>query len=286
MLLEKLTLDDWNAVIRPKVNGTWNLHNHLPKDMDFFVMLSSISGIIGNTTQAAYAAGNTFLDAFSGFRNAQGLPAVTLDLGAISGIGYLASEENKQLSKSMQDQGFSMTGEKLLLALIRSAIVQPYGRGGKTQTVIGLGTWRSGRSLSAMSNPMFSHFRRHAAEAEVTAETKQISNGSMSVKDALKSAESADDAASIICNGLLGYLASRSGVSVGNFNSEMSLTECGVDSIVAVDVRNWIARELESSIPLLELLANHPLSQLSVDIASRSKLVPVEVKSRGATAAS
>ncbi|XP_014553689.1 hypothetical protein COCVIDRAFT_29158 [Bipolaris victoriae FI3] len=286
MLLEKLTLEDWNAVIRPKVNGTWNLHNHLPKDMDFFVMLSSISGIIGNTTQAAYAAGNTFLDAFSGFRNAQGLPAVTLDLGAISGIGYLASEENKQLSKSMQDQGFIMTGEKLLLALIRSAIVQPCGRGGKTQTVTGLGTWRSGRSLSAMSNPMFSHFRRHAAEAEVTAETKQISNGSMSVKDALKSAESADDAAGIICNGLLSYLASRSGVSVGNFNSEMSLTECGVDSIVAVDVRNWIARELESSIPLLELLANHPLSQLSVDIASRSKLVPVEVKSCGATAAS
>ncbi|KAJ5021191.1 hypothetical protein J3E71DRAFT_186571 [Bipolaris maydis] len=284
MLLEKLTVDDWNAVVRPKVHGTWNLHNHLPKDMDFFVMLSSISGIIGNTTQAAYAAGNTFLDAFSGFRNAQGLPAVTLDLGAISGIGYLASEENKQLSKSMQDQGFSMTGEKLLLALIRSAIVEPFGRGGKTQTVTGLGTWRSGRSLSALENSMFSHYRRHSKEAEVIAEKEQTSNGKISVKDALRSSESVDDAAGVICNGLLGYLASRSGVSVENFSSEMSLTECGVDSIVAVDVRNWIARELESSIPLLELLANHPLSQLSVDIASRSKLVPVEIKSRGAAA--
>ncbi|EUC45778.1 hypothetical protein COCMIDRAFT_5016 [Bipolaris oryzae ATCC 44560] len=284
MLLEKLTLDDWNAVVRPKVHGTWNLHNHLPKDMDFFVMLSSISGIIGNTTQAAYAAGNTFLDAFSGFRNAQGLPAVTLDLGAISGVGYLASEENKELSKSMQDQGFSMTDEKLLLALIRSAIVQPFGQEGKTQTITGLGTWRSGRSLSALETSMFSHFRRHSQEAEVVAEKEQTSNGKISVKDALRSSESVDDAAGVICNGLLGYLASRSGVSVENFSSEMSLTECGVDSIVAVDVRNWIARELESSIPLLELLANHSLSQLSVDIASRSKLVPVEVKSRGATA--
>ena len=45
------------GAIRPKVNGSWNLHQYLPKDLDFFVMLSSSAGIAGARGQGNYAAG-------------------------------------------------------------------------------------------------------------------------------------------------------------------------------------------------------------------------------------
>lgn len=47
-MLDKMSLEDYLAVLRPKLHGTWNLHAHLPTDVDFFLMESSISGIIGN----------------------------------------------------------------------------------------------------------------------------------------------------------------------------------------------------------------------------------------------
>jgi hypothetical protein len=62
-------------------------------------MLSSISGVIGNATQSAYAVGCAFKDSFAAYRNTLGLPAGSLDLGTVTSVGYL--EENKRLAERM-----------------------------------------------------------------------------------------------------------------------------------------------------------------------------------------
>lgn len=72
------------------------MHELLPKDLDFFVMLSSLAGIIGAISQANYAAGNTYQDQLAYYRRSKGLPAVSLNLGAIEGTGYVA--ENKSVA--------------------------------------------------------------------------------------------------------------------------------------------------------------------------------------------
>ena len=56
-------------------------------------MLSSLAGIIGSISQANYAAGNTFQDALVHYRHAQGLPAQSIDLGLIRGLGYVEEHE-------------------------------------------------------------------------------------------------------------------------------------------------------------------------------------------------
>jgi hypothetical protein len=48
--------------------AAWNLHHCLPRDMDFFILLSSVAGLVGNRGQANYAAGNTFQDALASHR--------------------------------------------------------------------------------------------------------------------------------------------------------------------------------------------------------------------------
>ena len=268
-----MSLEDYNAVTRPKVQGTWNLHNHLPKDMDFFLMLSSVSGIVGNATQAAYAAGSTFMDAFATWRNSLGLPAVTIDLGVILGVGYLAN--NKELTHAMERQGFEGTNEKLLMALINSAIRDPCRRGPLAQTVTGLGTWKEGDSLSSLDLPLFSHFRRRALKGADGASLGGDPSGR--VRDVLRKVKTLNEAAEIICTALMEKIASRSSISVDNVSSARPISDYGIDSLVAVEMRNWITKEMGSTVPILELLANNSLLQLSMKIAQRSRLVVLEV---------
>jgi hypothetical protein len=84
-VFERVTHDSWKDTLWPKVQETWNLHKHLPKDMDFFVILASVAGTMGHRSQAAYATGNVFQDALAHYRRKRGLPAVALDLAPMLG---------------------------------------------------------------------------------------------------------------------------------------------------------------------------------------------------------
>lgn len=264
-----MSLEDYTTVLRPKVQGTLNLHRFLPKDMDFFIMESSVSGIIGNASQAAYAAGNTFLDAFASYRISQGLPATTIDLGAISGVGYLAT--NSELKQAMERQGFELTSPKRLMALIELAIRNPARPAQQAHIITGLGTWNEDSSLGALTLPMFSHFRHLSAGNS----DWDKSGGANNLKSALKAAKTLDDASELILGALIDKIASRSGIGPENINTSKSMPDYGIDSLVAVEMRNWITKDMDSTLPVLELLASDPLTHLATKIAQRSRSVQV-----------
>ncbi|KAI4116766.1 MAG: hypothetical protein LQ345_002869 [Seirophora villosa] len=270
VLFEKATSDDWEAVVKARVQGTWNLHRCTlarNTELDFFIMLGSLSGIVGNRGQAAYSASNTFMDAFEQYRRFQGLPASTIDLGVLADVGIVA--EDKELRAQMQGFGHDVVQERELLALIKAGInLNPKDlHSGSTITgcklVAGLPLpWWA-------ADPKFSHLARGTQM-----DGGNVSNeDSISIRDSLKQASSPAQVQARIEEALVGKLAALSMTPAEDVDLQKPMTAYGMDSLVAVEMRNWIATEMAANIPALEFLSSSSLAGLSKLIVRKSTLI-------------
>ena len=93
------TWEKFETVLWPKVLGAWHLHQAtVDRDLDFFILFSSIVGVMGNPGQANHAAANAFLDQLAGHRRALGLPGQAIAWGAWSGLGE-AEEQRERIDR-------------------------------------------------------------------------------------------------------------------------------------------------------------------------------------------
>ena len=260
------SFDDWTEVIKPRVQGAWNLHKCLPS-LDFFVMLASIAGTVGNRGQSAYAASNTFMDAFSDYRADLGLPAATIDIGIVADVGYVAQSDPQrraQISLVSND----VVQEAEFLAVMKGAILQHPKGNSYRQTIAGL--YLPGWAQpSWISNPRFSHLAR---SSENTSTPNAQGTSSISVRKALQDATSVDQAVSVTCAAVIRKVSSISMTPEEEIEANKPLVAYGLDSLVAVELRNWIGNELGASVPLLELTTSPSLEALARLIAAKSKL--------------
>lgn len=82
-----MSIGDWETAVLPKVDGSWNIHKATKSvPLDFMVMFSSFSGLVGQRGQANYSSANTFLDAFVQYRHANCLAASVIDIGPIEDV--------------------------------------------------------------------------------------------------------------------------------------------------------------------------------------------------------
>jgi len=270
-LFEKCSFVDWQSVVRPKVAGAWNLHNALSqqgKTVDFFITLSSAAGIVGDRGLASYAAANTMLDAFVKFRNRQGLAAASLDLAAIRGIGYLAE------NKFMTEQRVLFAGEEMseseVLALLTAAISGEMAAPCDNHCVAGVAVDSKTCGQFWVGDAKFAHLRR----AIWSQEERQLAQTSrLSLSQLLKQSHTLEDATQIIYAGLASQISTILMIPTEDFDPSKPIIAYGLDSLVAIEIRNWIAREIEANIQVLELLASGSLIALARTIVRKSKLM-------------
>ncbi|KAG6929904.1 hypothetical protein G0U57_004711, partial [Chelydra serpentina] len=94
--LEALNLSHFEKVLSPKVAGAINLHRATRgQELDYFVCYSSVTSFLGNSTQANYAAANSFLDVFCHYRRNCGLSGQSINWGALN-LGVLLNQINIQ----------------------------------------------------------------------------------------------------------------------------------------------------------------------------------------------
>jgi aryl carrier-like protein len=125
-VFENTSATDFAATIAPKVAGSWNLHTaalNRGLDLDFFTMLSSLSAVIGLKGNASYAAGNHFQDAFAAYRQSLGLAANAIDLSLVEDVGYMT--ESTSVKQQVADEGILVfCKERDLDRIIRDSILE------------------------------------------------------------------------------------------------------------------------------------------------------------------
>ena len=97
--------ENFETVLWPKVLGAWHLHRATAdRDLDMFVLFSSVAGVFGSPGQSNHAAANAFLDQLAGHRRALGLPGQAIAWGAWSEIGE-AEEQRERISTRIARTG-------------------------------------------------------------------------------------------------------------------------------------------------------------------------------------
>lgn len=282
---ETMTYEEWSVATRPKMTGSWNLHNLLPQDMDFFVFLSSASGVIGNRGQANYAAGNCFQDALARHRASLGMKnSVSIDLGPVMGAGMLENDE--KTCAILKASGFFMVMLEDFLFLIERAMA---GNSGNTfqippQIVTGVGT--GGLILqNEVADPYWSETKMFevlnridlpqiASDSGSVTPTQSFSSQSSqssgrSLAAALKHAESLDEAAMVILKGCVDYLSYSLSMDADEMDADKSLTAYGVDSLVTSSFRNWIYKNVAVKITDMEVIGAASIMELARCIAEK-----------------
>ncbi|TPX18755.1 uncharacterized protein E0L32_002612 [Thyridium curvatum] len=271
VLFERMAFEDYDSVIEGKVRGGWNFHHALSGvPLDFFVAISSVSGAVGNRGQAAYAAANCFLNALVQHRLAHGLPASSLDLTMVSDSGYLAQDAEK-MAEVARNLGGDSICEAEVLALLGAAISGRLSSACNDHCMTGCRMTPSMKPFWT-HDAKFKHLRVAMEEAEA-ADALRGGAAAVSFNAALKAARSLAEAEEAVCRGLVDKIAAVLMMEPEELDVTRSLSHYPLDSLVAIEIRNFITREFEANLQVLELLTSGSIQTLAKAVCGKSKLV-------------
>ncbi|TGJ79824.1 hypothetical protein E0Z10_g8943 [Xylaria hypoxylon] len=272
IMYSKMNLQDWNVAVDPKTRGSWNLHDVLPKGMDFFILASSISGIIGQATQINYAAGCTFQDALARYRQSIGEKAVSLDLGILA-TGGMVTQTEGLLERLVAEGVYKVLSEKELLG-----ILEYFCDSGlqldciPAQVISGITDLSLHDRLSTSLPLAFSHplWNQVLARTERNEDPSINMNRSSEVGHSLSQAASLAEKTEIVSDALAGQISSLVMTPRANINMDEPLYKAGADSLSAVYLRNWIMKEFAVEVTVFDILGDMPITALGKFIASES----------------
>ncbi|PYV11715.1 MAG: hypothetical protein DMG07_18590, partial [Acidobacteria bacterium] len=145
---------DWSRFARvfaPKVDGSWNLHRATRSDpLDFFVLFSSIAGLMGSPGQGNHAAANAFLDALADARRSRGLPGLSVGWGGWGETGA-AVKVGTDVARRLESRGFRLMSPRGALAALDHALA----RGRRYLAVVSLDWETIARAGAGAAPPAF-----------------------------------------------------------------------------------------------------------------------------------
>lgn len=272
--LKKMSFVDFNTALRPKLEGSWNLHQQFSgSQLDFFIMLSSMTGVAGNSSQANYAAGGSFQDALAWHRAEQGLPAISIDLGMGRSVGYVA--ETKGVADRMMKSGYQFVQEEEVLRLIEAAIMKPIRQQHSSQTLIGIASGAgTDWGLAPWRHDLrFGGLLQAEQSLQVENSTKDNQKDALDFRSQLVNAKSWDKAVNQICAGIVAKISEMFSMPESKIDKTTTLARYGMDSLVEVELRNWLSDTFQVQSSVFDVMQLSSLIVLATKTALKSKLV-------------
>ncbi|QKQ73737.1 type I polyketide synthase [Nostoc sp. TCL240-02] len=244
-ILLRQTWERFAKVLDPKIDGAWNLHL-LSRDcpLDFFVMFSSVASLVGSPGQGNYAAANMYLDTLAHYRRHQGLPALSINWGPWSDAGMAAQLNNRNLWST--ENGVSYITPEQGLQALEELLKQ-----GKTQAGVVPIAWD--KFSTAVQLPLLQQF------------TTKVSQ-SPSQPLLLRQLESTpvSDRRELLMSAVQAQVVRVLRLDTSRpIDAERPLQEMGMDSLMAVELRNALGKLVDKTLPAALIFDYPSISNLT-----------------------
>ncbi|KAK6954107.1 hypothetical protein Daesc_004069 [Daldinia eschscholtzii] len=273
-----MTYEQWKLPIRSKVQTAWNLHRLLPRDLDFFILLSSLAGINGQMASSNYAGGCSFQDALAAYRRAHGQKALSIDLGWMRNVGQISEIGAYQRQRQEADD-MQQTDDIELFALLTLGC-DPTNQLPTSQVLFGLRTpadaLAQGRTPAAiLDRPLyaaFSYLVGSGSGSDSTSTSSQLAPDQQAAA-LFNQAKDPEERVQVVLLTLASKLARAMSIAPEDVEPSKPLSAYGVDSLMAVQVRNWINREFSSPVGVFEIMGGVSIAGIAEAVVAKSTAV-------------
>ncbi|MCG6495743.1 SDR family NAD(P)-dependent oxidoreductase [Kitasatospora sp. A2-31] len=246
-VIESMTADQIERVMRPKLDAAWHLHELTAgMDLSAFVLFSSAAGQLGNPGQANYAAANAALDALAAKRRAEGLPATSLAWGLWADATGMTGELNEADLARMERTGVGALSQELGLELFDNSL------GSETALLVPVRLDLAALRLQAQDGMLPALLRGLVRTA-----TRRTASTGGSLTQRLAGLTEAD-AEQFVRELVQAQVAAvRGNASGAEVPADRAFKELGFDSLAAVELRNRLTRITGLRLPAT-LVFDHP----------------------------
>nr|VFK30698.1 MAG: Acyl transferase domain-containing protein [Candidatus Kentron sp. MB]VFK75343.1 MAG: Acyl transferase domain-containing protein [Candidatus Kentron sp. MB] len=238
-VLAQQNLARFKKTMAPKIAGTWNLHALTrDRDLDFFVCFSSIASLLGSTGQANHASASAFMDTFVYFRHQLGLPALSINWGAWADFGAVA-----EMAQQKQDRlaGFGIDAIDLERGTSRLDALLGQSKG--IQVAVSPMNWSQFLQQFPIAPPFLSEL---VGDSSPTVSAARIK---FQLEEAPKEKHE-----EILTDYLRNGIANVLKINPSQLNIEQPLNTMGLDSLMAIELKNRVRAELDVDIPIATLM--------------------------------
>ncbi|XDG09065.1 hypothetical protein ABKA04_008680 [Annulohypoxylon sp. FPYF3050] len=291
-MFEQMEYDAFTAAVLPKAQGAVALQAALQDisglDLDFFVMTSSISAVLGNTGQSNYSAANSALDSIARFRRAHVQSATSLVLPMVLDVGVVAENDAIELSLARKglygiDEHEMLRGFEICMSNGRNSSITD------AEVIMGMDPSELATAIAAQdaenldlywyNDPRFCHVRE-AVEANTknSAVDRSKDNSFTDVLEKTLKEEGYEAALECIAWHVAKRVSTILMVPLDDFVLRgRSVASYGLDSMIGAEMRTWIFKEFALDYPFQKLLApTLALIDLAVDVANNMGIAPTE----------